>query len=97
MLDIHPGSGQPALEAAGLTEGFRKLVLPGRQSARVVDRHGTVLLDRPDDGTGDRPEVQRRGVIHCLNAKDCRSRRQRIRYRLVGHCRGQTELGGNRL
>ena len=59
MLDIHPGSGQPALEAAGLTEGFRKLVLPGRQSARVVDRHGTVLLDRPDDGTGDRPEVQR--------------------------------------
>ncbi|MEU5264121.1 NAD(P)/FAD-dependent oxidoreductase [Amycolatopsis sp. NPDC021455] len=59
MLDIHPWNGQLALEAAGLTEGFRKLVLPGRESSRVVDRDGTVLLDRPDDGTGERPEVQR--------------------------------------
>jgi 2-polyprenyl-6-methoxyphenol hydroxylase-like FAD-dependent oxidoreductase len=59
MLDIHPWNGQPALEAAGLTEGFRKLVLPGRESTRVVDSAGTVLLDRPDDGTGERPEVQR--------------------------------------
>ncbi|MEV6442326.1 NAD(P)/FAD-dependent oxidoreductase [Amycolatopsis sp. NPDC051716] len=59
MLDIHPWNGQPALEAAGLTEGFRKLVLPGRESSRVVDHHGTVLLDQPDDGTGERPEVQR--------------------------------------
>lgn len=59
MLDIHPWNGQAALEAAGLTEGFRKLVLPGRESTRVVDRDGTVLLDRPDDGTGERPEVQR--------------------------------------
>jgi 2-polyprenyl-6-methoxyphenol hydroxylase-like FAD-dependent oxidoreductase len=59
MLDIHPWNGQQALEAAGLAEGFRKLVLPGRESSRVVDRDGTVLLDRPDDGTGERPEVQR--------------------------------------
>ncbi|MDQ7802346.1 NAD(P)/FAD-dependent oxidoreductase [Amycolatopsis sp. A133] len=59
MLDIHPWNGRPALEAAGLTEGFRELVLPGRESSRVVDRTGTVLLDQPDDGTGVRPEVQR--------------------------------------
>jgi 2-polyprenyl-6-methoxyphenol hydroxylase-like FAD-dependent oxidoreductase len=59
LLDIHPASGQPALEAAGLTEGFRGLVLPGRESYRVLNRAGTVLLDRPDDGTGDRPEVPR--------------------------------------
>jgi 2-polyprenyl-6-methoxyphenol hydroxylase-like FAD-dependent oxidoreductase len=59
MLDIHPWNGQPALEAAGLTEGFRKLILPGRESYRVLDQEGAVLLDRPDDGTGDRPEVQR--------------------------------------
>ncbi|WP_370972618.1 FAD-dependent oxidoreductase [Amycolatopsis sp. cg9] len=59
MLDIHPWNGQPALEAAGLTDGFRELVLPGRESYRVLDRAGTVLLDRPDDGTGERPEVQR--------------------------------------
>ncbi|MGI5230732.1 FAD-dependent oxidoreductase [Actinoallomurus sp. CA-142502] len=59
LLDIHPWNGQPALEAAGLTEGFRELILEGRESYRVLDRHGTVLLDRPDDGTGVRPEVQR--------------------------------------
>ncbi|MFI9841904.1 FAD-dependent oxidoreductase [Nonomuraea sp. NPDC051941] len=59
MLDIHPWNGQPALEAAGLIEGFRELVLEGRESYRVLDRKGTVLLDRPDDGTGERPEVQR--------------------------------------
>ena len=59
LLDIHPWNGQPALEAAGLVEGFRKLVLKGRESYRVLDQTGTVLLDRPDDGTGVRPEVQR--------------------------------------
>ncbi len=59
LLDIHPWNGQPALEAAGLIEKFRGLVLPGRESYRVLDRAGTVLLDRPDDGTGERPEVSR--------------------------------------
>ncbi|MCD2194523.1 FAD-dependent monooxygenase [Actinomycetospora endophytica] len=59
LLDIHPWNGEPALEAAGLVDGFRGLVLPGRQSYRVLDREGTVWLDRPDDGEGDRPEVQR--------------------------------------
>jgi 2-polyprenyl-6-methoxyphenol hydroxylase-like FAD-dependent oxidoreductase len=59
LLDIHPWNGQPALEAAGLIEGFRKLVLEGRESYRVLDQTGTILLDLPDDGTGVRPEVQR--------------------------------------
>jgi 2-polyprenyl-6-methoxyphenol hydroxylase-like FAD-dependent oxidoreductase len=59
LLDIHPYNGQRALEAAGLIEKFRDLVLPGRESYRVVDRAGTVLLDRPDDGAGQRPEVPR--------------------------------------
>jgi len=59
LLDVHPWNGQPALEAAGLTGKFRGLVLPGRESYRVLDRAGTVLLDRPDDGTGERPEVPR--------------------------------------
>jgi 2-polyprenyl-6-methoxyphenol hydroxylase-like FAD-dependent oxidoreductase len=59
LLDIHPWNGQPALEAAGLTGKFRGLVLPGRESYRVLDRAGTVLLDRPDAGTGERPEVPR--------------------------------------
>src|ERR1700685_4748530 len=59
MLDIHPWNGQPALAAAGLIEEFRGLVLEGRESYRVLDRAGTVLLDLPDDGTGERPEVSR--------------------------------------
>lgn len=59
LLDIHPWNGRPALEAAGLIEKFGGLVLPGRESYRVLDRAGTVLLDRPDDGTGERPEVSR--------------------------------------
>ena len=42
-----------------MTGKFRGLVLPGRESYRVLDRAGTVLLDRPDDGTGERPEVSR--------------------------------------
>ena len=66
MLDIHPWNGQPALAAAGLTEGFRKLILEGRESYRVLDREGTVLLDRPDDGTGVRPEVQRGALRQLL-------------------------------
>ncbi|WP_243716250.1 FAD-dependent oxidoreductase [Actinomadura darangshiensis] len=59
MLDIHPWNGQRALAAAGLIEEFRGLVLEGGESYRVLDRAGTVLLDLPDDGTGERPEVQR--------------------------------------
>ncbi|MFF1738412.1 FAD-dependent oxidoreductase [Streptomyces mirabilis] len=59
MLDIHDHNGQPALQAAGLIDEFRGLILEGREATRVLDRDGTVLLDEPDDGTGGRPEVQR--------------------------------------
>ncbi|MGW0946573.1 FAD-dependent oxidoreductase [Streptomyces sp. NPDC002623] len=59
MLDIHDYNGQPALEAAGLIDEFRDLVLEGREATRFLDPDGTVLLDQPDDGTGGRPEVQR--------------------------------------
>ncbi|CDR01821.1 FAD-dependent oxidoreductase [Streptomyces iranensis] len=59
MLDIHEDSGQPALEAAGLTDEFRGLVLEGRQAIRVLDRDGAVLFDKADDGTGGSPEVLR--------------------------------------
>lgn len=66
MLDIHDHNGQPALEAAGLIEQFRGLILEGREALRILDRDGTVLLDQPDDGAGGRPEVQRgelRGIL----------------------------------
>jgi len=59
LLDIRDYNGQPALETAGLTGQFRKLILAGRQAMRLLDRAGNLLLDVPDDGTGGNPEVQR--------------------------------------
>jgi 2-polyprenyl-6-methoxyphenol hydroxylase-like FAD-dependent oxidoreductase len=59
MLDIHDYNGQLALQAAGLMTEFRALILAGRQAIRVLDRDGTLLYDRPDDGGETRPEVQR--------------------------------------
>ncbi|MBO0654583.1 FAD-dependent monooxygenase [Streptomyces triculaminicus] len=59
MLDIHDRNGQLALQAAGLMDEFRPLVLEGRQAIRLLARDGTVLFDKADDGTGTSPEVQR--------------------------------------
>jgi 2-polyprenyl-6-methoxyphenol hydroxylase-like FAD-dependent oxidoreductase len=59
QLDIHEYNGQLALEAAGLTREFRSIIHEGGEATHVLDQHGTVLLDEPDDGTGGRPEVLR--------------------------------------
>ncbi|MER5821679.1 NAD(P)/FAD-dependent oxidoreductase [Streptomyces mirabilis] len=59
QLDIHEYNGQLALEAAGLTDEFRAIIHEGGEALRVLDQHGAVLLDEPDDGTGGRPEVLR--------------------------------------
>lgn len=65
MLDIHDDSGQIALKAARLHDGFVRLIHPGGQASRVLDSTGAVLLDQPDDGNGGRPEV-RRGELRRL-------------------------------
>ena len=59
MLDIHEHNGQLALKAAGLFDNFLAIIRPGGQQRRVLDKHGNVLFDHPDDGTGGRPEVPR--------------------------------------
>lgn len=59
LLDIHKYNGQLALKAAGLFEEFRKIILPGAEAQRVLDKHGNVLLDETDKGNGGRPEVPR--------------------------------------
>ena len=59
MLDLHEGTGQLALKAAGLFDKLRDIVHAGGQQTRVLDRNGHVLLDEPDDGSGGRPEVPR--------------------------------------
>lgn len=59
QLDIHEADGQAALAAAGLTEEFRAIIHEGAEALRVLDRHGKVLMDEPDDGSAKRPEVLR--------------------------------------
>jgi len=59
MLDIHEYNGQLALKAAGLFDKFLEIIHPGGQASRVLDKHGNILHDDPDDGTGGRPEVPR--------------------------------------
>src|SRR5580658_7340026 len=59
QLDIHENNGQLALEAAGLTGQFRAIIHEGGEATRMLDQHGMVLLDQPDDGSAGRPEVLR--------------------------------------
>ncbi|GAB3253547.1 FAD-dependent oxidoreductase [Chitinimonas naiadis] len=59
MLDIHEQDGQQALRAAGLHAAFQQIIHAGGQATRMLDQHGQLLLDEPDDGTGGRPEVRR--------------------------------------
>ncbi|HEY1701306.1 MAG TPA: NAD(P)/FAD-dependent oxidoreductase [Trebonia sp.] len=59
MLDIHEESGQAALRAGGLYDGFRALIHAGGEATRVLDPRGNVHFDEQDDGSGGRPEVDR--------------------------------------
>jgi 2-polyprenyl-6-methoxyphenol hydroxylase-like FAD-dependent oxidoreductase len=59
QLDIHRHNGQAALKAAGLLDEFRRHVHEGAEAMRVLGPDGTVLIDQPDDGSGQRPEILR--------------------------------------
>lgn len=99
LLDLHPHSGQAALEAAGLIEEFRKLILPGREAYRVMDRAGNVVLDLPDDGTGERPEAPRgelrQMLIDSLPAGTVRWGHKVTAVRAVGEARHQVAFADN--
>ncbi|KAJ7786872.1 putative monooxygenase [Mycena olivaceomarginata] len=60
-LDIHSGTGQAALELAGLTEEFRTRVRPEGEEKCIIDKHGTThYAPAPGtEGATDRPEVDR--------------------------------------
>jgi 2-polyprenyl-6-methoxyphenol hydroxylase-like FAD-dependent oxidoreductase len=66
MLDLHDYNGQLALKAAGLFEEFLGIINKGGEASRVLDKDGMVLLDEPDDGTGERPEVHRGALRQIL-------------------------------
>ncbi|WP_409464597.1 FAD-dependent oxidoreductase [Amycolatopsis sp. GA6-003] len=88
MLDIHDYNGQLAIEAAGLTDEFRGVILEGRQAMRILAPDGTVLLDKADDGHGGRPEVQRgdlrRILLDSLPAGAVRWGRKAVSARSLG-------------
>jgi 2-polyprenyl-6-methoxyphenol hydroxylase-like FAD-dependent oxidoreductase len=58
-LDLHVESGQRALDDAGLLEQFRAHTHPQGENVRVMDKTGTVFIDRGPDGEGLRPEIDR--------------------------------------
>ncbi|CAD6555743.1 Flavin-dependent monooxygenase [Paraburkholderia hiiakae] len=66
MLDIHENNGQFALKSAGLFDRFLEIICPGAQATRVLDKHGRVLYEQSDDGTGGRPEVPRGALRRIL-------------------------------
>ncbi len=58
-LDMHPESGQYAIECAGLAAEFQRIARYEDQESRIYDKHGKLLLI-DDDVTGqNRPEVDR--------------------------------------
>ncbi|KAI0856917.1 monooxygenase [Xylaria cubensis] len=60
-LDIHPGTGQAALEAAGLKDGFEKLARYEADVFTVQDFRGDHRFRTGDEGVmeGGRPEIDR--------------------------------------
>ncbi|GAA0580326.1 NAD(P)/FAD-dependent oxidoreductase [Paractinoplanes ferrugineus] len=66
QLDLHEHNGQRALALAGLTEEHRAIIHPGGGAQRVLDRHGTVLAEVPDDGSMARPEALRGDIRRIL-------------------------------
>ncbi|MFH8796131.1 FAD-dependent oxidoreductase [Streptomyces sp. NPDC017941] len=67
-LDMHPGSGQHALRAAGLLDEFRSLSRPEGQQMRLVGGDGRIVFDGipPEADTAEgNPEIDR-GVLRRL-------------------------------
>jgi 2-polyprenyl-6-methoxyphenol hydroxylase-like FAD-dependent oxidoreductase len=58
-LDMHPESGQYAIECAGLAADFKRIARYEDQEGRVYDQHGKLLWIDADVTGKNRPEVDR--------------------------------------
>ncbi|MFG2673577.1 FAD-dependent oxidoreductase [Streptomyces sp. NPDC048445] len=96
QLDIHEDDGQRALADAGLTNEFRAIIHEGAEALRVLDQHGKLLHDEPDDGTARRPEVLRgdlrRILLDSLPAGTVQWGRKITGIRPLGHGRHELTL-----
>ncbi|CAL9405388.1 Flavin-dependent monooxygenase [Streptomyces sp. enrichment culture] len=69
-LDLHPESGQRALDELGLTDGFRAVARPEGEDLRILDPAGQVLgRHAPEPGDGTRPEIDRGSLRELLLSK----------------------------
>jgi 2-polyprenyl-6-methoxyphenol hydroxylase-like FAD-dependent oxidoreductase len=66
QLDLHEHNGQRALDIAGLTSEFRSIIHLGGAAQRVLDQHGAVLAEVPDDGAMKSPEALRGDIRRIL-------------------------------
>jgi 2-polyprenyl-6-methoxyphenol hydroxylase-like FAD-dependent oxidoreductase len=58
-LDLHPESGQYALEAAGLAEQFHALARSEGEEHKIFSPSGDLLVHHVPDAPGGRPEIDR--------------------------------------
>ena len=63
-LDIHPGTGQYALETAQLTEQFREVARPEGEEMKITDKHGTVVFEDLPPTPQDRSSTDEQGPPH---------------------------------
>jgi len=66
QLDLHENDGQLALDIAGLTSEYRSIINWGGGAQRILDQHGAVLLELPDNGSMTRPEALRGDIRRIL-------------------------------
>jgi 2-polyprenyl-6-methoxyphenol hydroxylase-like FAD-dependent oxidoreductase len=64
-LDLHPGTGQAAVDACGLTSQFEKYARYDDQDLTAADKHGNVVLELKDRDVGH-PEIDRGQIRQIL-------------------------------